>query len=111
MDFFEKLKSKLSSRKLWSAVIGVAVALSAMFGLDEMTTGQITGLISAVGVLVAYIFAEAQVDSARSTQDTSKKEENGTKAAELNSNTTESEPQSNQISLFSQTNTEFLDNE
>ena len=69
MSFFEKLKLKLSSRKLWSAVIGVAVALSAMFGLDEMTTGQITGLISAIGVLIAYIFAEAQVDSSHKSDE------------------------------------------
>ena len=65
MKFSEKLKQKLSSRKFWSAIVGVAVSLAAMFGLDDMTTGQITGLISAVGVLVAYIFAEGMVDAGR----------------------------------------------
>ena len=58
-------KQKLSSRKLWSAIAGVAVSLAAMFGLDEMTTGQITGLISAIGILVAYIFAEGMVDASK----------------------------------------------
>ena len=63
MKIPDGLKRKLSSRKLWSAVAGVAVSLMAMFGIDEMTSGQVTALISAVGVLVAYIFAEGMVDS------------------------------------------------
>ena len=97
MEFFNKLKSKLSSRKLWSAVVGVAVALSAMFGLDEMTTGQITALISAIGVLVAYIFAEAQVDSAKIT----KAEEN-----EAPQGIEDTATQKDQISLFDDTESE-----
>jgi hypothetical protein len=63
MKISDELKRKLSSRKLWSAAAGVAVSLGAMFGLDEMTTGQIAALVSAVGVLVAYIFAEGMVDA------------------------------------------------
>ena len=59
-------KSKLASRKFWSAIVGVAVALCAAFGVDEMTTGQITAVITAAGVLVAYIFAESYVDANRS---------------------------------------------
>lgn len=94
MNFFKSLKNKLSSRKLWSAVIGVAVALSAMFGLDEMTTGQITALISAVGVLVAYIFAEAKVDSAKNAKEPSSK-------AETTAEATDTDALPEQISLFS----------
>lgn len=97
MKFLKSLKAKLSSRKLWSAVVGVAVALSAMFGLDEMTTGQITALISAIGVLVAYIFAEAQVDSAKITK------------SEENENTQiikDSATQKDQLSLFDDTENE-----
>lgn len=97
MNFLKSLKAKLSSRKLWSAVIGVAVALSAMFGLDEMTTGQITALISAIGVLVAYIFAEAQVDSARNTKDPSSKSET---TAESTAETARTDTSPEQISLF-----------
>ncbi|MBQ7293061.1 MAG: hypothetical protein IJW79_04905 [Clostridia bacterium] len=66
MKISDNIKRKLSSRKLWSAVVGVAVSLAAMFGIDEMTTGQITGLVSAIGVLVAYIFAEGMVDAGKS---------------------------------------------
>ena len=65
MKFTDALKKKLSSRKFWSAIIGVAVSLMAMFGIDDMTSGQITGLISAVGVLIAYIFAEGMVDAGK----------------------------------------------
>ena len=63
MKLSDELKRKLSSRKFWSALVGVSVSLMAMFGIDEMTAGQITGLISAVGVLVAYILAEGMVDA------------------------------------------------
>lgn len=63
MKISDSLKKKLSSRKFWSAIIGVAVSLMAMFGIDDMTAGQITGLISAVSVLVAYIFAEGFIDA------------------------------------------------
>lgn len=59
-------KNKLSSRKFWSAVVGFAVAVAAAFGADEMTTSQISAIITAAGVLVAYIFAESYVDASRS---------------------------------------------
>ena len=58
-------KSKLASRKFWSAVVGFAVAIAAAFGADEMTTAQISAVITAAGVLVAYIFAESYVDANR----------------------------------------------
>lgn len=61
-------KNKLASRKFWSAVVGVVVALCAAFGADEMTVQQITAVITAVGVLVAYIFAESYVDANRTDE-------------------------------------------
>lgn len=71
----QKWKQKLASRKLWSAIVGVAVSLCALFGVGEMTTGQISGLISAVGVLIAYIFAEGYVDG-KNAESNQKTEEN-----------------------------------
>lgn len=59
-------KQKLASRKFWSAAVGFAVAMAAVFGADEMTTAQISAVITAAGVLVAYIFAESYVDANRS---------------------------------------------
>ncbi len=58
-------KQKLASRKLWSAIAGVVVALCAIFGVDDMTVTQVTALISALGLLAAYIFAESYVDASR----------------------------------------------
>ena len=63
-------KNKLASRKFWSAVLGFAVAIAAAFGADEMTTAQISAVITAAGVLVAYIFAESYVDANRSVTST-----------------------------------------
>ena len=67
-------KKKLSSRKLWSAIVGVAVALCAAFGADELTTTQISAVITAAGVLVAYIFAESYVDVNRTDSTSSESE-------------------------------------
>ena len=60
-------KSKLASRKFWSAVVGFAVAIAAAFGADDMTVAQISAVITAAGVLVAYIFAESYVDANRAS--------------------------------------------
>lgn len=73
-------KSKLASRKFWSAVVGVVMALCTAFGADEMTTQQITAVITAAGILVAYIFAESYVDANRTdtaagTEDTAEENE------------------------------------
>ena len=61
-------KRKLASRKFWSAVVGFALALCAAFGVDDITTEQITAVITAAGVVVAYIFAESCVDAARAAK-------------------------------------------
>lgn len=58
-------KAKLSSRKLWAAIAGFATALAAVLGADDMTAQQIAAVISAVGVMVAYIIGETCVDVAR----------------------------------------------
>ena len=58
-------KSKLTSRKFWAAVVGFLTALLAAFHMDEMTIQQVTALVTAGGVLVAYILGEGMVDKAR----------------------------------------------
>ncbi|QNK39740.1 hypothetical protein [Caproicibacter fermentans] len=56
-------KAKLSSRKFWVAVAGLAVGVIALLspGTD---TSQITGVIMALGSVVAYIVGEGMVDAA-----------------------------------------------
>ena len=54
---------KLTSRKLWIAIIGFVSALGVIFGIEEIKIEQICALIGALGTLVAYIFAEAITDT------------------------------------------------
>ena len=58
-------KQKLTSRKMWAAVIGFITAICFAFGVDEPTTAQIVALISALSTLIAYIIGEGIVDANR----------------------------------------------
>jgi hypothetical protein len=58
-------RQKLSSRKLWAAVIGVIVGLAAAFGIEENEYAQIVGVVGSVVSAVSYIFGEAAVDVTR----------------------------------------------
>lgn len=57
-------KRKLSSRKFWAAVGGFAAAILAFLGASEAVSTQVTAIISAAGVLIAYILAEGFADAA-----------------------------------------------
>ena len=56
-------KSKLSSRKFWVAVAGLVVGVIALLGI-KTDTSQITGVIMALGSVVAYIVGEGMIDAA-----------------------------------------------
>ena len=58
-------KQKLSSRKLWAALVGVVVGVAMAFGLDEGEWTEVAGIITSLVSVVAYIFGEAKVDAAR----------------------------------------------
>jgi phage shock protein PspC (stress-responsive transcriptional regulator) len=58
------MKKKLTSRKLWLAIAGLVVGILAMFGVDANTTQQISGVIMALGSVIAYIVGEGLVDAA-----------------------------------------------
>lgn len=61
----EKLKQKLSSRKLWAAIGAVVLTMvTALFG-ENLTPELVDALRVAVGGLIAYIFGEGAVDIAR----------------------------------------------
>ena len=59
-------EKKLSSRKLWAAIVGVVVGLAAAFGLDESEWVQIAGVVTSAASVVAYIFGESKIDAAAS---------------------------------------------
>lgn len=55
---------KLTSRKLWAAVAGVAAGLAVVFGLDENVIATVSGMVTTLGSLVAYILTEGRLDEA-----------------------------------------------
>lgn len=58
-------KQKLTSRKFWAAIIGFTTAILTALNIDNLTIEQVTAIITAAGVLVAYMFTEGLVDAAR----------------------------------------------
>lgn len=69
---------KISSRKLWAAIIGVVVGIAAAFGIDSNEYAQIAGLITSAVSVIAYIAGEASVDAKFASQEENKeiKEDN-----------------------------------
>lgn len=58
-------KEKLSSRKFWCTLAGLVSAALVACNVDQGSIAQITAIIAAAGVLVAFIVSEAAVDVAR----------------------------------------------
>ena len=56
-------KRKLTSRKLWLAVVAFVTPLLLAFGLTENTVTQIAAIIMAGADVLAYILAEGLVDA------------------------------------------------
>ena len=57
------LKRKLGSRKLWAAAAVIAAGLAMVFGLDESIISTVSGAVTAVASVVAYILTEGKIDS------------------------------------------------
>lgn len=57
-------KRKLSSRKFWAMLGGFIAAVLAFIGASETVSTQVTAIISAAGVIIAYILAEGFTDAA-----------------------------------------------
>lgn len=68
------MKRKLTSRKLWAAIIGFVTAICVLFGVDDIKIEQICALIGAIGTLCVYILAEGYAD-AKSSGEQAKKEQ------------------------------------
>lgn len=56
---------RLTSRKLWLAVAGVATGVSVALGVDASEIQSIAGCITALLSSVAYIVTEGKVDAER----------------------------------------------
>lgn len=61
----ETLKRKLSSRKLWMAVIGFLVAVGSAFGCPDIDSESVTLIASGCVALSAYILGEGIADTKR----------------------------------------------
>jgi len=55
---------KLSSRKLWAAIVGIITGLGLVFGLDQNTISTVSGAVVAVASVITYIITEGRVDAA-----------------------------------------------
>lgn len=60
-------KRKLTSRKLWIAVVGLATGLILTFGGTEETANSISGCIMSTASVIAYIVGEGLSDAAGAT--------------------------------------------
>ena len=57
-------KRKLTSRKLWVAIVGLVTGLMLLWGVDADQTEKIGGIILTAGSIVAYILGEGLADTA-----------------------------------------------
>lgn len=71
----EKIFQKLTSRKLWIAVVGIVVGLATAFGIPENEYAQIAGVIGSIASGIAYIFGEASIDKSNKIDTTETAEE------------------------------------
>ncbi len=60
----KELKRKLTSRKLWMAVVGFVTALFIAFNVAEGDIEKVASVIMAFATLISYIVGEGLVDAA-----------------------------------------------
>jgi hypothetical protein len=56
---------KLSSRKFWALLAGLAVAVMVLMGAPAESQTQVVSVIMALGSISVYMWGEATVDAAR----------------------------------------------
>lgn len=54
---------KLSSRKLWMAIAGVATGIAMALGADASEVSEVAGAVTAIVSVVTYIVVEGKVDA------------------------------------------------
>ena len=60
----EMLKYKLTSRKLWLAIAGLAAGLAMALGVEANDVSAVAGAITAVSSVITYIVTEGRIDAA-----------------------------------------------
>ena len=61
-------KRKLTSRKMWAAIVNFVTMLIIAFGVAEETATQIGAIIMAGAGMIAYIIGEGMTDSNNTTE-------------------------------------------
>lgn len=61
---FKNLIRKLTSRKLWLAIAGVATGIAMVLGADASEIQTVAGAITSLVSAVTYIIVEGRVDAA-----------------------------------------------
>ena len=54
---------KLTSRKLWKAIAGVATGIAIVLGVDTGEIGTVAGAVTTIISVVAYIITEGKIDA------------------------------------------------
>ena len=62
-------KRKLTSRKLWFAVIGFVTNILVFCGIPESVIVQVTAIIMAGATVIGYIIGEGLADAAHVSED------------------------------------------
>ncbi len=60
----QRFIQKISSRKLWAAVVGIVTGLAMVFGLDQNIMSTVSGAVVTVASVVTYILTEGKIDAA-----------------------------------------------
>lgn len=58
-----KIIQKLTSRKLWMALAGVATGVAMAFGVESTDIGTVAGAVTALISVMTYIITEGKVDA------------------------------------------------
>lgn len=59
-----EIMRKLTSRKLWLAIAGVAVGIATILGVDGSEIADVTGTVTALASVITYIITEGKIDAA-----------------------------------------------
>lgn len=54
---------KLSSRKLWMAIAGIATGIAMVLGVDTSDIATVAGAVTAIVSVVTYIAVEGKIDA------------------------------------------------
>ncbi len=61
---FQAMLRKLSSRKLWLALAGIATGIAMAFGADADDVATVAGAVTTILSVTVYVAAEGRVDAA-----------------------------------------------